>query len=210
MGVGEGERELLWGQMVLDMWGVPRIILNSTSSPTENAQYFTLFKLDTRRCEKPILTCHYILHPQPPQPKSCTSFYADYNSFIGENISYIYIYIYIYHHKKDVFHWRLPKKLVSNMDIAKHMLPEADIQLKSALIKSTSKFMYVNISCLPTLATWLVIKIYINCAIRQLDTAFSSPTPKPTHQITKITSQKTINLCKERLYRHRCWSGRLC
>ena len=83
--------------MVLDMWGVPHLILNLTLSPTENAQYFTLFKLDTRRCEKPILSCHNILHPQPPQPKSYTCFYADYISFLQENINiYIYVYIYIY------------------------------------------------------------------------------------------------------------------
>ena len=109
---GKRHRELLWGQIVLDMWNIPNIILNLTFSPTENAQYFTVYKPDARRCEKPILTCHYILHPQPPQPKSCTSFYADYISFFRRE--YIYIYIYIYHHKKDVFPWRLPKKLVSN------------------------------------------------------------------------------------------------
>ena len=78
--------------MVLDMWGVPHLILNLTFSPTENAQYFTLFKLDTRRCENPILSCHNILHPQPPQPKSCTCFYADYISFLEETI-YIYMYV---------------------------------------------------------------------------------------------------------------------
>jgi hypothetical protein len=36
------------------------IIQNLTFNPTDNAQYFTLFKLDTRRGEKPILTCQYI------------------------------------------------------------------------------------------------------------------------------------------------------
>ena len=66
----------------------PHMILNLPFSPTDNAQYFTLFKLDTRRCEKPILTGHYILHPQP---KSCTCFYADYISFLGENIYYMNI-----------------------------------------------------------------------------------------------------------------------
>ena len=80
----ERERELLWGQMVLDMWAVPHLILNLTFSPTESAQYFTLFKLDMRRCEKPILSCHNILHPQPPQPKSFTCFYANYISFLEE------------------------------------------------------------------------------------------------------------------------------
>ena len=64
----------------------PNIILNLTFSTTDNVQYFTLFKLDTRRCEKPSLTGHYILHPQPPQPKSCTCFYIDYISILGENI----------------------------------------------------------------------------------------------------------------------------
>ena len=72
--------------MVLDMWGVPHLILNLTFSPTENAQYFTLFKLDTRRFEKPILSCYNILHPHPPQPKSFTCFYADYISFLEETI----------------------------------------------------------------------------------------------------------------------------
>jgi len=41
----------------------PHMILNLTFSPTDNAQYFTLFKLGTTRCENPILTGHYILHP---------------------------------------------------------------------------------------------------------------------------------------------------
>ena len=86
--------------------------------------------------KKPIFTCHYILHPQPPQPKSCTSFYADYISFLGENI-YIYIYIYTHTLSREK---RVPLKateetgLKLNMDTTKHMLPEVDTKLKSALI----------------------------------------------------------------------------
>ena len=128
--------------MVLDMWGVPHLILNLTFSPTESAQYFTLFKLDTRRCEKPILSCHNILHPQPPQPKSYTCFYADYISFLEENI-YIYIYVYV---SVCVCHCilsqqrRVPLKAIEetgfklNMDIAKHTLHELHTEIKSALI----------------------------------------------------------------------------
>ena len=130
--------------MVLDMWGVPHLILNLTLSPTENAQYFTLFKLDTRRCEKPILSCHNILHPQPPQPKSFTCFYADYISFLEETI-YIYIYIYIcicvcVCHCILSQQRRVPLKateetgLKLNMDIAKHILRKLHTEIKSALI----------------------------------------------------------------------------
>ena len=123
--------------MVLDMWGVPHLILNLTFSPTESAQYFTLFKLDTRRCEKPILSCHNILHPQP---KSFTCFYADYISFLEETI-YIYICVCVC-----VCHCilsqqrRVPLKateetgLKLNMDIAKHILHELHTEIKSALI----------------------------------------------------------------------------
>ena len=137
--------------MVLDMWGVPHIILNLTFSPTENAQYFTLFKLDTRRCEKPIDSCHNILHPQP---KSCTCFYADYISFLEETL---YIYIYMYVCMYVCMHAcmcvcvcvcvciltqqrRVPLKateetsLKLNMDIAKHILHELRTEIKSALI----------------------------------------------------------------------------
>jgi hypothetical protein len=67
------------------------ITLNLIFPPTDNAQYFTLFKLDTRRGETPILACHYIFHPKPPQSKSCTCFYVDYISFL-EN-TYIHMYI---------------------------------------------------------------------------------------------------------------------
>ena len=138
--------------MVLDMWGVPHLILNLTFSPTENAQYFTLFKLDTRRCEKPILSCHNILHPQPPQPKSFTCFYADYISFLEETI-YICVCVCMYacvcvcvrvcvcvsvcilSQQR-----RVPLKateetgLKLNMDIAKHILHELHTEIKSALI----------------------------------------------------------------------------
>ena len=79
----------------------PHMILNLPFSPTDNAQYFTLFKLDTRRCEKPILTGHYILHPQP---KSCTCFYADYVSFLGENIYYMNIITRITSQKSITLH----------------------------------------------------------------------------------------------------------
>jgi len=85
----EGDRERVGRRAVVrrnSYWicGVfPHMILNLTFSPTDNAQYFTVFKLGTRRCEKPILTGHYILKPQPPQPKSCTCFYADYISCYG-------------------------------------------------------------------------------------------------------------------------------
>ena len=70
------------------------------------------------------------MHPQPPQPKSCSSFYADNISFLGENI-----YIYILSQER-----RVPLKatevtgLKLNMDTTKHMLPEVDTKLKSALI----------------------------------------------------------------------------
>jgi hypothetical protein len=130
--------------MVLDMWGLPHIILNLTFSPTENAQYFTIFKLDTRRCENPILAWHYILHPQPPQNKSCTCFYADYSSILGENV-YIYIYIYIYTitrktcspegYRRNEFQ---PKYIYQ-----KHMLHELDTKLNSALINWKYFIIYV-------------------------------------------------------------------
>ena len=79
------------------MWGVPTYDSQFlTFSPVDNAQYFTLFKLGTRRCENPILTGHYILHPQPPQSKSCICFYAEYISILGVNI-YFMNYISEYH-----------------------------------------------------------------------------------------------------------------
>jgi hypothetical protein len=60
----------------------------------------------------------------------------------------------------------------------------------------TLEHMYVYIFYVPTLATWMVIKIYVHCGIRRLETVCSSPTPKPMHQITWIISQKTITNCQ--------------
>jgi len=95
------------------------MILNLTFSPTDNAQYVTVFKLGTRKCENPILTGHYILHSQPAQPKSCTCFYADYVSFLGENI---YTYTYILSPEKGVLLMATEESgLKLNADIAKHI-----------------------------------------------------------------------------------------
>ena len=75
-----------------------------------------------------LFTCHYILHSQPPQPKSCTCFYAHYISFSGQNI-------YVLSPETHVL-LKATKEtgLKLNMDIAKHMLCELETKLKSALI----------------------------------------------------------------------------
>ena len=73
---------------LLDMWGVPTYDSKFTFFPNRECTIFHTVKLDIRRCEKPILTGHYILHPQP---KSWTCFYADYVTFLGEIIYYMYI-----------------------------------------------------------------------------------------------------------------------
>jgi hypothetical protein len=142
---GGGERERgdkrLWG-----MWSVTTYNSKFTFSSTDNAQYFILFKLDTRRYEKPILTCHYILLPQPRQPKSCTCFYAYYVSFLGQNIA---IYIYIFSPKKLTYHKRVLLKATKetgpklHMDIVKHMLHELDTKLKSPSINLKCFKIYV-------------------------------------------------------------------
>jgi hypothetical protein len=127
--------------MVLDMWGVPHIILNLTFSPTEKAQHFTLFKLNTRRREKPILSYHHILHLQSPKPKSCTCFYADYNSFYSR----IYIYIYIYTTTRKTCSTEVYRRNESQPKYRyrKHLLHEFDTKLKSALLNWKYFIIYV-------------------------------------------------------------------
>jgi hypothetical protein len=119
---GEGrERERGGDKRLWGMWSVTTYNSKFTFSSTDNAQYFILFKLDTRRYEKPILTCHY------------------YVSFLGQNIA-IYIYIYIFSPKKLTYHKRVLLKATKetgpklHMDIAKHMLHERDTKLKSPSI----------------------------------------------------------------------------
>ena len=86
---------------------------------------------------KNLFTCHYILHPQPPQPKSCTCFYAHYISFLGENI-------YVLSPETCVLLKATEETgLKLNMDIAKHMLHELETKLKSALINSKYFKIYV-------------------------------------------------------------------
>ena len=64
---------------------------------------------------KTLFTCHYIFHPQPPQSKSCTCFYAHYISFLGQNI-------YVVSPETRVL-LKATKEtgLKLNMDIAKHV-----------------------------------------------------------------------------------------
>jgi hypothetical protein len=71
--------------------------------------------------------------------------------------------------------------------------------LKSALINCKYFRIYVCVQfCVPMPNTRLVIKLYVHCGIRWLDTVCSSPILIPKHQTTWLTSQKTITLpiCK--------------
>ena len=109
------------------MWGVPTYKSKFNYSPQimHNISHCLTW---IQEGVKKLFTCHYILHPQPPQSKSCNCFYAHYISFSGQNI-------YVLSPETRVL-LKATKEtgLKLNMDIAKHMLHELETKLKSALI----------------------------------------------------------------------------